>query len=104
MPAEVFIEGKHLGSFTTPEWLQFSLAYFCPKCAEVWARIAVRTEANRDLNFVPLQAACRNHSDYWSVPGSLTYGRYNELLSSLPLPAMLHELKVHITWAEKGFS
>lgn len=102
LTSQIFIEGTHYGSFSHPPWLHYSLAYLCPHCGEVWARLVGESVRWGPVRFIPLQVSCRLHPDEWSVPGSLLYGRYAELLESLPAPALRRELIVHLEWAEKG--
>lgn len=76
MPVQSYIvEGKYLGEVTVPKEIThatihhpFSTAYFCPHCAEIWARCPVQENPEFHVLTVP----CRKHpSRAFQIAGSL---------------------------------
>lgn len=76
-----------------------SLAFFCPACGDVWARLPVELPDDSFTPFFILTAACRNHStSYWQCPGSLRTGTSETLQQTFPLPVLQWETQRHIDW------
>lgn len=77
-PQHFIVEGKYLGM--TPVGYRFihgekqypcSYAFFCPSCAEVWARCPVEIGANTS-RFQVITRGCRKHPQHeLEIPGSL---------------------------------
>lgn len=99
----VFIGPEYYGSFPLDPGAQPGLgyrrhgvAYFCPDCGEVWARL-VFMDSRRIVNpFLPVRAACPKHPDQWEVPGSLLAGGLDALLYALPERLLMRELALHL--------
>lgn len=67
-PQHFIVEGKHLGTaqrglYRVHEDLRVpsSYAFFCPVCAEVWARCPVELPGGTCKPFMVLTRACRKH-------------------------------------------
>lgn len=68
-----FIHGKLHGQSTFPcNFTPHSLAYFCPTCGEIWARIVIAEESYWSVEHV----TCKKHRpqgvpDWGKIPGTL---------------------------------
>ena len=99
-----FIEGKHLGTTTRGNVFVHgelqaptSVAYFCPKCAEIWARGMVEGSPHCEVRSVD----CRKHpSRVYTVAGSLTSGWDEELNEAFPAEVLRWELERHFNYYE----
>jgi hypothetical protein len=105
-----FVEGRHLGTverlpiavhaeFCPPR----STAYFCPKCAEIWARCPVEGHTaglgKWSVEWAVLSLYCRKHSDiHWHVPGSLMNSLDGVFNSVLPEAVLRWELARHFEY------
>lgn len=103
------VEGQYLGQsirslkhYHNEVGLPPSYAFFCPVCAEVWARCPV--DLNGKLQpFMAWSVACKKHEHphgLW-VPGSLMLSWDKPFTDSLPDAAVRRELIIHLDWAEK---
>lgn len=106
--ALVIVQDAPLGEYVLdpgqhPElgWRRNSLAYFCPTCGEVWARIVMTPLRELPEPFEVLSVACAEHRDRWNLPGSLLAGPYEALLALLPREAVLRELSLCLAQFEK---
>jgi hypothetical protein len=101
----IIVEGRHLGTTERPPALvmgQFqrpiSYAFFCPCCAEIWARCPVEGQERWMVQTIP----CRKHStSKYVVPGSLTLPWDGEFTTALPKDALSWELERHLDHAER---
>lgn len=82
-----------------------SLAYFCPRCGDVWARLVyasqfphVETQPFGD----PLRVGCLQHGDEWELAGSLLSAGMDTLLPYLPESVLQRELMLHCQDYERG--
>jgi len=101
------VEGKPLGSSPRGPTLVHatlaapdSYAYFCPICAEVWARAPTISPSGKVSRFTVWTLACRKHHDTerLSVSGSLLLpwdNTYNEALFTSDA-ALRWEFQVHM--------
>lgn len=96
------IEGKHLGTahrskvFVHAE-LQppQAYAYFCPLCAEIWARCPVEG-IGADPNWRVLTMYCRKHSHpLWQVSGSILTVWDEGFVAAFPEEVLRWELQRH---------
>lgn len=108
-----FAEGKYLGQASrvmehshNEAHVPYGYAFFCPVCADLWARCPVMY-GSRESKYMVQTISCRKcaaHHDL-GVPGSLflTWDKtFNDLL---PDDAIRRELAVHLDFAEKkGFT
>lgn len=102
MPIQHFlIEGRSYGSCLRPVrdsrgQAPMSYAFFCPTCAEVWARAGII-----DRKFFVFHVPCRKHTyDGIPVPGSLWNCGDKDFLEALPHDVLCRELSVHLDYAE----
>lgn len=100
-----FIEGKHFGTAARSRvWVHGelqaprSLAYFCPKCAEIWARCPVVGEwSNPD--WAVLSMHCKKHNEpTWQVSGSLSINWDKEYVDAFPEAVLQWELQRHFDY------
>lgn len=109
MPIQHYIiEGNHLGSaaipLTQPTNIGFyplrSLAYFCPYCADIWARFPIEGDTQE---WAVLTHPCRKHpSRPFAIAGS-TYAPSSRIFPSpLPEPLLAWELQRHLDYFEQG--
>jgi len=102
-----FVEGRYLGSCPRPPIntsdlmlrQPLSLAWFCPVCAEVWARAVIPGR-----NFFCYHVACSKHQyDGGGIPGSLWVGLSMEpdMLQAIEGDVLKRELELHLTYAER---
>lgn len=100
------VEGKHLGA--TPCSAEFvhelllppePVAYFCPHCAEIWARAMVTTTDNVFCEAITMPwrvytVPCRKHpGSMFQVPGSLDLPWVKGWLESFPDSAVAWEFQ-----------
>ena len=103
------IEGKHYGtalrgSVTVHAELQppDSLAYFCPVCAEVWARCPVET-GRGTIPFHVLTMPCRHHPTHGlAVPGSLWINWDGAYTDHFPENVVRWELERHLEFIKES--
>lgn len=90
--AHVWVEDQHLGTFE-PAYDERgnyprSVAFFCPSCARVWARIIVG-----DQLWHPVSIPCRKHHCSPYLPGgSIWLPLRPELNHKLPPQALRYEM------------
>ncbi|MBV5322705.1 MAG: hypothetical protein JZU60_02585 [Ilumatobacteraceae bacterium] len=103
----VIVNGDYLGPISYDSgradlrWQRSSLAYFCPKCGDVWGRIAMSDSRGAQQSFLCVHVACAEHKDPWHVPGTLLVDHVKQLLDELPPRAIQYELTVQINHALK---
>lgn len=107
-PQQVIVEGRYLGearrtlvnhhgAMEAP----YSYAFFCPVCADVWARCPVDF-AGRTREWTVWSVACRKHPRRSSeVPGSLLLTWDKSFNDSLPHDALAWELERQLDHAER---
>ena len=102
MPTQHFyIENRSFGScerypLTQQKLRPISYAFFCPVCAEVWARAVIF-----GVDFFVLHIPCRKHTySGIKVPGSLYPAGDADFLAALPREILLRELLLHLDYAE----
>lgn len=104
---DFWAEGKFLGRSQRADELvhgQYrpppSIAYFCPTCGEVWARVVVAGQ-----EFMVWTMSCRKHQPPFrlTVAGSMLQLWNHDHNASLPRGALLREVLVHCDWFEKDF-
>ena len=106
----VIVHGDYLGPISYDSgradlrWQRSSLAYFCPKCGEVWARIAMSDSRGVQQDFLCIHVACEKHGSTWHVPGSLLVDHVQYLLDAFPPDALRWEFKVQLINALKEIS
>ena len=105
MPEQFFfIEGRgytpcQRGPRTVTQQRPVSFAFFCPVCAEVWARAGIPDE-----RFFAFHVPCRKHTyDGVKVPGSLYACGDVDFLKALPADVLLREFLLHLDYAERKF-
>lgn len=100
--ASLFIKDDYLGTFpiSVPSNWRPSLAYFCSNCGDIWARLVASRDGSAKA-YQPLCVGCMACGDSYSVPGSVLYGAWYDLLSQLPADALRREFFTHLTWAEQ---
>jgi hypothetical protein len=103
-----FVENHYFGSvkrgevrtheqMTAPR----SYAYFCPICAEVWARCPVEHVGAAAGTFRCIETPCRKHTKHaWAVPGSLMLLWDKEFSEILPDELVQWEFECHLNYAE----
>lgn len=76
----------------------FSLAYFCPKCARIWARCKIEGEP-----WMVTTVACSNCGKFSliSIPGSLWRALDNDFNYALPREVLLREFELHLQWYDR---
>lgn len=98
------IEGKHLGTvergrhFVHGEvQLPQAYAFFCPYCAEIWARCPV----DGVKAFHALTSTCRRHKrSSFSVPGSLRVALDDDFNNSFPPEVIRWEFHRYLNYYE----
>jgi hypothetical protein len=82
-----------------------SVAYFCPDCGDVWARLVFTSQfphvEPQPFND-PLRVGCLQHGDPWEIAGSLLSGRMLGILPYLPPDILQRELMIHCQAYERG--
>ena len=110
-----FIEGKYFGfGLRAPASIHAKLcaprsfAFFCPCCAEVWARCQVEiaevgaVAATTQENYLVWTVHCRKHPvSRWQVAGALTLPFETPFTSGFPEGVLQWELARHLDHAEK---
>lgn len=104
------VEGKYLGSAERqmtsrhgPVQVPPSYAFFCPVCAEVWARCPVEVVEGQQEQFMVWTKACHKHFHHsMEVPGSLYLDWDKEFTESFPEGVLKAELLLHLDFYEKG--
>lgn len=101
-PSSFFVAGQCYPAAPRPleriheEWQRpCSYAWFCPVCAEIWARCVVANHS-----FMVWTHVCEAHKDMFApsiiVPGSLLIPLQDSFNESLPLPLWQREVELHI--------
>jgi predicted RNA-binding Zn-ribbon protein involved in translation (DUF1610 family) len=104
----ILVGGEFLGPISYDSgradlrWQRSSLAYFCPKCGEVWARLAVADSRGVQQDFLCVHVSCEHHDSRWHVPGSLLVDHAEQLFEDFPPDAVAREFRLHLTTALKG--
>ena len=107
MPSgHVYAEDQYLGAFSyanhpADSWGWQSLAYFCPECGEVWARVVMARKNGETQQFRPVIMGCRRHFEPWGIPGSLLRGELQYNLDELSVECLARELDVHLSYYER---
>lgn len=86
------IEGKHLGTAVRSKELIHSdyrtprpTAFFCPKCAEIWARCPIEREGTVGAEWEVISRVCRKHqSHYYHTPGSIDCSWKPDFVAAFP--------------------
>lgn len=102
------LEGRYCGSAPRqmtsrhgPAQVPPSYAFFCPVCAEVWARCPVEVVAGSPEKFMVWTKACRRHYHHsLEVPGSIHLDWDKEFTESFPLETVRWEFERHLDFAE----
>lgn len=104
-----FAEGKFLGTaertlehFHNEVTVPFGYAFFCPVCADVWARCPV-VVGTVESKYMVQTISCRKHPAHHNmgVSGSLFLAWDKTFNNLLPDEAVQRELLVHLDYAEK---
>lgn len=101
---EFSVRGEPLGSAPIDPgsaerlgWRRTGIAYFCPECGDIWARVSLRDSRGAYRHWDVAIVGCEAHGDLWEVPGSLLSGYRNAgYLEYLPEPALRREFEVHL--------
>lgn len=102
-PQTFFVEGKYLGQAMRPLVLHMgayapplSFAYFCPVCAELWARCPVAGS-----EWMVWTRPCRKHPpQYSSIPGSLWLPWEKSFNDAFTPELLAWELDRHLDYAD----
>lgn len=88
------VEGEDRRGASRPPW---SIAYFCPACGEVWARI--HFEGQR---FYTCTRLCDKHASEMriEVPGSIWVPFEPAIMRELPEAVLRRELQTHLKHEE----
>jgi hypothetical protein len=108
-PQHFFVEGKYLGTAQRGLALHagqyappVSFAFFCPHCADLWARCPVGDYNGTDRDWMVWTMACRKHpSRTFSVAGSLYLAWEKSFSDSFPPELLAWELDRHLDYAER---
>lgn len=84
------------GNYPSLRYLRFGLAYFCPSCGDIWARLVVVDGGGRQREFESRRVSCLKHPDLWEMPGSLLAIGLDDLLHLLPPAALQREFMIHL--------
>ena len=114
MPIQQYfiVEGKVLGSaersmvfvHAQPQCPQ-SYAFFCPVCAEVWARCPVERREGQTEPFMVWSIPCRKHRTHaLAIPGSLMLEWEPEFVEAFPDEVVKWEFDRHLEFYERGSS
>jgi len=106
-PQSIFIRGQCYPCALRPltrvheQWQKpRSYAWFCPVCAEVWARCMVASH-----DFMVWTHVCEEHEDAfspaWTIPGSILIPMQTAFNESLPLSLWQREVELHLRHYEK---
>ena len=104
----IFVRDEYLGTFHYDSgdaaygWNRAGLAFFCPTCGEIWARVVAANASGRPQEFSVLRAHCEQHKDPWDIPGSILRESFANRLGDLPFPALRRELTLHLNYYEKN--
>lgn len=106
-PQHFIIEGKHLGTALRSKAIvhaqmeiPYSYAYFCPCCAEVWARCPVECPEGHSP-FQVWEVPCKKHfTDNLRIPGSLWLSWDKTYNDSFPEGMVKWELDRCLDYAE----
>lgn len=85
------------GAWPSLGYRRTGLAYFCPHCGSIWARVIRLAASGAVTSFDCLTVACREHPDQWNVPGSLLAGPLGDLLEVMPPKAVRREYEIYST-------
>jgi hypothetical protein len=88
------------GDWPSLHWRRMSVAYFCPECGEVWARLPILNSKGELEIFEVSTVACEKHSDQWNVPGSLLSQGLESLLELMPYEAVKREFNLYLRQTE----
>lgn len=106
--AEVFVGLDHLGSFEFDpgdhaelHYRRTGVAYFCPCCGDVWARLVLLDSEGNQSCLDAHSVSCHNHPDLWEEPGSLLCRGLEGLVDLLPPAALRRELEIYLKRLEK---
>jgi hypothetical protein len=103
---QYWVRGKYLGesardyelvhgTLQPPE----SLAYFCPTCGEVWARVVVTGRP-----FSVWTMTCERHAEQYrslTVPGTLYMSWNKDHNEALPREVLRREVILHAEWCQR---
>lgn len=104
----ILVNGEFLGEISYDSgrsdlrWQRSSLAYFCPKCGDVWGRLAMSDSRGVQQSFLCVHVSCEKHSSDWHVPGTLLVDHAERLFEDFPPNAVAREFRLHLTHALKG--
>lgn len=108
------VEGKPMGSHMLPMKVNgsgqlyepFSSAWFCPYCADIWARAFITGGDRESKRFKVFEHPCRRHlqdlnyESRFGVPGSLIPWQQPELQDTFPPEVWQWEFLRHADWWE----
>lgn len=107
--AAIFVAGTHLGEFAfdpgawpSLHYRRRGIAYFCPTCGDVWARIVLWDSAESQSELDSETVSCENHADQWNTPGSLLSAGLDGLADLLPADALRREFYLYQKRLEKN--
>jgi hypothetical protein len=98
------IEGKYLGSTErdmvyvhSQKQVPTSYAFFCPKCAALWATCPVEVVPGQPEHFMVWTRACKRHFYHaQEVPGSLWMEWDKDFNAAFPPEVLRWELNRHL--------
>lgn len=74
-----------------------SYAFFCPTCAEVWARCPVEREDGTHEPFRAISRGCKQHTQHGMEVGGSLWLTWDETFSNcLPEEVVRRELELHL--------
>lgn len=99
-----FIGARKIGEFSYDPgahpnlgYRRNSIAYFCPHCIDIWARL-IYTNSNKVVQAAEcIRVSCAKHHDHWNTAGSLLAAPYGSLWEVLPFSLLLREFQIYTT-------
>jgi len=104
----VLVGNALLGTFTLDPGAQPTLgfrrsgvAYYCPYCGDIWARLVFTDSGGRQAPLNAETVSCERHADQWNQQGSLLSAGFESLIDFLPPDAVKREFDIYMNEAEK---
>jgi len=84
------------GAWPRLRYRRTGVAYFCPHCGDIWARLVFTDSRGVQMPFDVERVACAKHPDSWNTAGSLLASGLEALVELLPSDVLKRELELHI--------